>query len=111
MTKLILSDGFGDTGGVTCPVANPIGQLRGQSGRHDEGIGLGVPYVLLMSSFDDDVVCNSTLHTGSYVGLLPKLDELGFIKQAVPVPHPWSVWGEHCCFAQGLGQLSRDGDR
>ena len=111
MTELILSDGFGDTSGVTCPVADPIGQLRGQSGRHGEGIGLGVPHVLLTSSFDDNMVCNHTLHKGSQVGLLPKLDELGFIKRAVLVPRSWLVWEERCCFAQGPGQLSRDRDR
>ena len=111
MTELILSDGFGDTGGVTCPVANPIGQLRGQGGRYDEGIGLGVPHVLLTPSFDDNVVHNGTLCEGSQVGLLPKLNELGFIERAVLIPRSWSVWGECCCFAQGPGQLSHDGDR
>ena len=83
----------------------------GQSGRHDEGIGLGVPHVLLTSSFDENVVCDGTLCKGSQVGLLPKLNELGLIEWAVLVPCSWSVWGECCCFAQGLGQLSRDGDR
>ena len=110
MTELILSDGFGDTGGVMCPVADPIGQLRGQGGRYNEGIGLGVPHVLLTPSFDDDMVCNGTLCKGSQVGLLPKLDELGFIERAVLVPRLWSVRGERCCFAQGLGKLSHDGD-
>ena len=110
MTELILSDGLGDTSRVTCPVANPIGQLRGQSGCHDEGIGLGVLYMLLMSSFDDDMVRNGTLHNGSQVGLLPKLNELGLIKRAYLVPCSWSVWGECCCFSPGPGQLSRDGD-
>ena len=92
-------------------MADPIGQLRGQGGRYDEGIGLGVLHVLLMPSFDDDMVRNGTLHNGSQVGLLPKLDELGFIEQAVLVPRSWSVWGECCCFAQGPGQLSCDGDQ
>ena len=90
-------------------MADPIGQLRGQGGRYDEGIRLGVPHVLLMPSFDYDVVHNGMLHEGSQVGLLPKLDELGFIERAVLVPRSWSVWGERCCFAQGPGQLSRDG--
>ena len=94
-----------------CQVADPIGQLRGQSGRHDESIGLGVLHVLLMSFFDDDVMRNGTLRKGSQVGLFPKLNELGFIKWAVLVPHSWSVQGECCCFAQGLGQLSHDGDQ
>ena len=89
-------------------MADPIGQLRGQSGRHDEGIGLGVPHVLLTSSFDDDVVRNGTLRKGSQVSLLPKLDELGFIEQAVLVPCSRSVWGERCCFAQGPGQTEID---
>ena len=66
---------------------------------------------VLTPSFDDDVVRNGTLRKGSQVGLLPKLDELGFIEQAVLVPCSWSVWGEHCCFAQGLGQLSHNRDR
>ena len=39
-----------------------------------------------MPSFDDNVVCNGMLCKGSQVGLLPKLDELGFIEQAVLVP-------------------------
>ena len=110
MTELILSDGFGDTRGVTCPVADPIGQLRGQGGCYDEGIRLGVLHMLLTLSFDDDVVRNGTLREGSQVGLLPKLDELGFIEWAVLVPCSWLVWGECCCFAQELGQLSHDGD-
>ena len=92
-------------------MANPIGQFRGQGGRYNEGIGLGVPHVLLMLSFDDDVVRNGTLRKGSQVGLLPKLDELGFIEWAVLVPRSWSVQGECCCFAQGLGQLSHDRDQ
>ena len=99
MTELILADGFGDTGWVTRPVANPVGQLRGQSGRHNEGIGLGVPYELLTSSFDDDVVCNGALRDGDSIGLLPKLDELGLIEWAVLVPRSWPVRGERCCFA------------
>ena len=81
------------------PVANPVGQLRGQSGCHNEGIGLGVPYELLTSSFDDDVVCNGVLCDGGSIGLLPKLDELGLIERAVLVPCLWPVWGERCCFA------------
>ena len=93
------------------PSGQPNSQLRGQSGHHEEGIGLGVPYVLLTSSFDDDVVCNGTLRKGSQVGLLLKLNELGFIEQAVLVPHSWPVHGECCCFAQGPGQLSCDRDQ
>ena len=92
-------------------MADPIGQLRGQGGRYNEGIRLGVPHVLLTPSFDDDVVRNGTLREGSQVGLLPKLNELGFIEQAVVVPRSWSVWEERCCFSQGTGQLSHDRDR
>ena len=92
------------------PVADPIGQLRGQGGCHNEHIGLGVPHVLLTSSFDDNMVCNGMLHNGSQVGLLPKLNELGLIEWAVLILCPWSVWGEYCCFSQGLGQLAHDRD-
>ena len=92
-------DGFGDTSWVMCPVADPVGKLRGQSGHHNEGIRLGVPYELLTSSFDDDVVRNGALHDGGSIGLLPKLDELGLIERAVLVPRSWPVRGEHCCFA------------
>ena len=106
MTKLILSAGFGDTGGVACPVADPKCQFRGQGSHHNECIRLGVPHVLLMPSFGDDVMWN-----GSQVGLLPKLDELGIIEWAVLIPHSWLVRGEGCHFAQGPGQLACDRDQ
>ena len=111
MTELILSDGLGDTCRVAHPVADPIGQFRGQGGHHDECIGFGVLHVLLMLSFDDDVVYNGMLRNGSQACLLPKLNELGIIKWAVLVPCLWPVWGEGCRFAQGLGQLACDRDR
>ena len=84
-------------------MANPIGQLRGQSGHHDEGIGLGVPHVLLTSSFDDDVVRNSTLCKGSQVGLLSKLDEQGLIEWAVLVPRSWLVGESAAVLPKGWG--------